>query len=233
MRKVFIITGTRKGIGKQLAKYYIEKGHAVIGCSRGDSDIEANNYSHHRVDVSNEADVIKLVRKAKRDHGRIDVLLNNAGVASMNHILTTPGKTVRKIFDTNFTGTFLFSREAAKVMMRQKSGRIVNFSTVAVPLRLAGEAIYAASKAAIESFTQVAAYEFGGFGVTINAVGPTPLQTDLIKNVPKDKLQSLLSRQAIHRYGEFEDVVNVIDFFIDDRSNFVTGQTVYLGGVEG
>ena len=231
MKKVFIITGTRKGIGKQLAKYYLEKEHEVIGCSRGDSSIEHDNYTHHSIDVSDEKAVIQLVRKTKREHGRIDVLLNNAGIASMNHIIATPSKTVCKIFDTNFMGTFLFSREVAKVMMRQKSGQIVNFSTVAVPLRLEGEAVYAASKAAVENFTQVAAHELGKFGITINAVGPTPLQTDLIKNVPKDKLESLLSRQAIHRYGEFKDVLNVINFFIDDKSNFVTGQTIYLGGV--
>jgi len=233
MNKVFIITGTRKGLGKQLAEYYLSKGHKVVGCSRGDASIEHINYVHHSMDVSDEEAVIQLVRETKKLYGRIDILLNNAGIASMNHITITPGKTARRIFDTNFMGTFLFSREVAKIMMRQKNGRIVNYATVATPLRLEGEAIYAASKAAIENFTQVSARELGSFGITVNAIGPTPVKTDLIKNVPVDKLESLLNRQAIHRYGEFKDVLNVINFFISDESDFVTGQIIYLGGVVG
>jgi len=158
-------------------------------------------------------------------------LLNNAGIAAMNHILTTPYQNAHNIFNTNFFGTFLFSREVAKTMMKQKSGSIVNYTTVAVPLDLAGEAVYAASKAAIESFTRVSAKELGQFGVRVNAIGPTPVKTDLIRNVPENKLQELLDQQAIQRFGEFDDVVNVIDFFNSEKSNFITGQILYLGGV--
>ncbi len=111
------------------------------------------------------------------------------------------------------------------------AGRIVNFTTVAVPLHLAGEAAYAATKAAVEELTRVLARELGEFGVTVNAIGPTPIDTDLIRNIPKDKIDRLLEQQAIHRMGTFADVTNVIDFFLRPESAFITGQTIYLGGV--
>ncbi len=231
MSKIFIITGTRKGIGKQLTEYYLKQGHIVVGCSRRKTSIEHTNYSHHCLDVSDEKLVLNMVRSVKKQHGRIDVLLNNAGIAAMNHSLTTPYKTAKTVFDTNFFGSFLFSREVAKTMIKQKQGRIVNYSTVAVALKLEGEAIYAASKAAIETFTQILAKELGSLGVTVNAIGPTPIPTDLIKNIPKDKLEKLLEQQAIHRFGTFEDVLNLVNFLIDQQSDFITGQVIYLGGV--
>ncbi len=231
MKKVILITGTRKGIGKELAEYYLSLGCNVIGCSRGPGTIINSGYRHYELDVSNEKDVVKMVRAAKKEFKRIDILLNNAGIASMNHFLTTPYQTVQNIFNTNFFGTFLFSREVSKVMMRQKFGRIVNYTTVASALRLEGEAIYAASKGAIENFTQTISKEVAPYNITVNAIGPTPVETDLIKTVPKDKIADLLDKQAIKRFGTFEDIKNVIDFFIDDKSNFITGQIIYLGGI--
>jgi 3-oxoacyl-[acyl-carrier protein] reductase len=149
----------------------------------------------------------------------------------MNHILLTPKATVEKILNTNVIGTFLFCREAAKLMQTGKFGRIVNFATVATPLKLEGEAIYAASKAAIVSLTEILARELAPFGITVNAVGPTPVQTDLIRSVPQEKMDALLDRQAIRRFGEMKDISNVIDFFICPESDFITGQVLYLGGV--
>lgn len=227
----YIITGTRKGLGKQLAEYYLASGFNVAGCSRGKSTIDHENYRHFELDVVDEKAVVSMVRQVKKDFGSIHVLLNNAGIAAMNHILTTPYQNAHAVFNTNFFGTFLFSREVAKVMMKQKAGSIVNYTTVAVPLDLEGEAVYAASKAAIESFTRISAKELGQFGIRVNAVGPTPVKTDLIRNVPESKLQELLDQQAIKRFGEFDDVVNVMNFFNSEKSNFITGQTLYLGGV--
>jgi 3-oxoacyl-[acyl-carrier protein] reductase len=116
-------------------------------------------------------------------------------------------------------------------MMINKYGRIVNFTTVATPLRLEGEAIYAASKAAVITLTQVLAREFAPFNITVNAIGPTPIDTDLIRSVPAQKISELLRRQAIPRKGELGDVTNAIDFFIRPESNFVTGQVLFLGGI--
>jgi 3-oxoacyl-[acyl-carrier protein] reductase len=107
----------------------------------------------------------------------------------------------------------------------------VNLASVATPLKLEGEAVYAASKAAVISFTQVIAKEVASFGITVNAIGPTPIETDLIRSVPKEKLDQLIQLQAIKRHGTFSDVANVIDFLIRPESDFITGQVIFLGGV--
>jgi 3-oxoacyl-[acyl-carrier protein] reductase len=231
MADVILITGTRKGIGRYLVERYLERGHVVAGCSREPFGEAHPNYHHYCLDVADEKATIDMVRDVRTKLGGITVLINNAGIASMNHLLLTPLATVRRVFSTNVFGTFVFMREVAKVMMQARYGRIVNFATVATPLNLEGEAAYAASKAAIESLTRVAARELAAFNVTVNAVGPTPVMTDLIKTVPKAKIDALIGTQAIRRMGEERDIANVIDFFIAKESDFVTGQTLYLGGI--
>jgi 3-oxoacyl-[acyl-carrier protein] reductase len=229
--KVVVITGTRKGIGRALAEYYARNGCHVVGCSRSPFEAELPNYRHCCLDVSDEPLVKRMFSEIRRQEGRLDVLINNAGVASMNHSLFTPLAALNKIIETNFTGTFLFCREAARLMQLHKYGRIVNFASVAVPLKLEGEAVYAASKAAVISLTQILAREFADFGITVNAIGPAPIKTDLIGGVSQEKLDALIKRQAIRRYGEPRDVINVIDFFVHPASDFVTGQVIFLGGV--
>jgi len=229
--QIMLITGTRKGIGRYLVQYYVDKGFQVIGCSRNAVDYAFDNYQHFCLDVADESKVKGMFAEVRKKYGQLDVLINNAGIASMNHMLLTPLKTVQNILNTNVIGTFLFSREAAKLMKRNHYGRIVNFATVATPLKLEGEAIYAASKAAIVSLTEILAKELAEMGITVNAVGPTPVETDLIRSVPQEKIDALLSQQSIHRLGEFRDISNVIDFFICPESNFVTGQVIFLGGV--
>jgi 3-oxoacyl-[acyl-carrier protein] reductase len=228
---VTLITGTRKGIGEHLARHYIALGHRVHGCSRKAPEWTLDGYTHHEADVAEEKAVRQMFAAIRKNEGRLDHLINNAGAAAMNHFMLTPTTSAEKLMRTNFLGTFICCREAAKAMKDAGSGRIVNFTTVAVPLRLAGEAAYAATKAAVEELTRVLARELGEFGITVNAVGPTPIDTDLIRGVPKDKIEQLLQQQAIHRMGTFGDVTNVIDFFLRPESAFITGQTLYLGGV--
>jgi len=228
---VTLITGTRKGIGKFLAEHYVRLGHRVVGCSRGEIDWTLDGYAHYVADVADEKAVKQLFADVRRKYDRLDHLINNAGVASMNHSLLTPLSSVHHVLNTNVVGTFLFSREAAKLMQNHRYGRIVNFTTMAVPLKLEGEAMYVASKAAVLSLTHVLARELVELGITVNAVGPGPVDTDLIRGVPKDKIDHLVSRQAIRRIGTFEDIANVVDFFLRPESNFVTGQCLFLGGV--
>lgn len=228
---VVLITGTRKGIGRFLAEHYVRQGAQVVGCSRSEPEWSLENYTHFCVDVTDEAAVRKLVTAVNNQFGRLDVLINNAGIASMNHVLLTPAATVERIFATNFQGVFLLCREAAKVMQRRRYGRIVNVSTVAVPLHLEGEAIYAASKSAVVTFTQILAREVASYGITANVVAPTPIETDLIRSVPKEKIDAIVARLAVKRLGRFEDVANVIDFFVRPESDYVTGQVITLGGV--
>ena len=226
-----VITGSRKGIGKYLCGYYAGKGHKVIGCSRETSNYEVDGYKHFPADVTDEIGVEKFVSFVRNNFEKIDVLINNAGAASMNHFLTTPQDTAKKIMEVNYLGTYNCSRGFIGLLKKSEHPRIVNFSSVAVPLNLEGELAYVVSKNAVEAFTRVLAKELACFRITVNAVGPTPIGTDLIARVPQDKIEKIISMQAIKRMGVVEDVANVIDFFIRPESDFITGQIIYLGGV--
>jgi len=230
-QKVMLITGTRKGIGRYLAETYSRRGYLVEGCSRGEAGWETENYTHHQVDVSDERQVKSMIASVARRHGRIDVVLNNAAVASMNHVLLTPAKASNRMLEVNVTGTMLVCRDASRVMMRRRYGRIVNFTTIVAPIALAGEAVYAASKSAVVTFTRILAYELGQWGITCNSFGATPIMTDMIRGVPQDKIDAVVNNLAIKRLGNYEDCINVCDFFISPASDNITGQVIYLGGV--
>lgn len=231
MRKIAFITGSRKGIGRSIAEHLLSLDWTVIGCSRKKSDLTHSQYHHELLDVSDEKAVVQTLKKIKKEHGPVQALINNAGVASMNHLLLTPSESYEKIFQTNVLGSFLVLRETAKQMSRNGGGRIINFSSIASPLNLEGEALYAASKAAVESLTKTAAKELAPMNITVNAIGPTPIETDLIKLVPKEKIQELLEKQALQRLGKPSDIHNCVDFFLRPESDFITGQILYLGGV--
>jgi 3-oxoacyl-[acyl-carrier protein] reductase len=228
---VALVTGARKGIGKYLAGQLVSQGYHVVGCSREPIDWTLGGYTHVQADVSDEAQVKSLLQYVRQTFDRLDVTINNAGIASMNHALLTPVESVDRIMGVNFRGTFLVARESAKLMRKRKFGRIVNLTTIAVPMALAGEAIYAASKSAVESLTRVLSHEFAEFGITVNAIGPTPIETDLIKHVRPERIQDIINRLAIKRLGQPRDVFNVVEFLIRPESDYLTGQVIYLGGV--
>ena len=228
---IVVITGTRKGIGRYLAEQYCLEGHTVIGCSRRDTDLFHENYTHFIVDVTNQEEVQSFVKAVRTKYRMIDVLINNAGAASMNHFLMTPTDTARNLMELNYVATLNLSKEFVGMLRKSEHARIINFTTVAVPFNLEGELVYTSSKAAVESMTKIMAKELASLKITVNAVGPTPIKTDLTAKVPEEKMNRLLDSQAIHRFGEFSDIKNVIDFYMSPRSDFITGQIIYLGGV--
>jgi 3-oxoacyl-[acyl-carrier protein] reductase len=225
-----LITGASRGLGEALAAHCLAAGDCVVGCGRTASAISHERYRHCLMDVTDAEAVDRLMRELKQTFKTLDVLINNAGIAGMNAIALTPLSAARRMVETNFLAPFNLTREAMRLMRRSAAARIVNVSTVAVPLRLEGEAAYAASKSALETFTRIAARELAPFGITCNAVGPCPIRTKLTAGVPDEKIQALIDRQAVRRWGVAADVVNVVEFFLRPESSMVTGQVVYLGG---
>jgi 3-oxoacyl-[acyl-carrier protein] reductase len=228
---VVVITGARKGIGRYLAEYYLAKGHTVVGCSREESNLKEENYWHFQADVSDEKSVNNFCGQVRKNFKAIDALINNAGAASMNHFILTPAATAKRLMELNYLGSYHCVRAFINLLKKSEAPRIVNFTTVAVPLSLAGEIAYVAAKSSVEAFTKVLAKELVSFNITVNAIGPAPVATDLTSHVPKEKLDALMAQQAIHRMGTFQDISNVIDFYLSPASGFITGQIIYLGGV--
>jgi len=229
--RIVLITGTTKGIGLYLTKSFLDKQAIVCGFARSESSLRHERYYHYQGDVTNIEDVTPVLQEIRKKFRRLDILINNAGIASMNPSILMPESIAKKIFDINMLGVFNMSRESAKLMMKEKYGRIINFSSVAVPMHIEGEAIYASSKAAIEEFSKIFAREVARYGITVNVIGPSPIMTDLIAKVPEDKIQNLVNKMPLSRLGEFRDVENVVDFFASEASDYITGQVIYLGGV--
>ena len=227
-----LVTGASRGIGAALVAHFLAAGDTVFGCGRSAQEAASDQrYTHYTVDVADHDGVREMFADVRRRAGGLDVLVNNAGVARMNLVALTPPEDARHIVDTNLLGVFNCTHQAIRLMRRSPAGRIVNVTTVAVPLRLEGEAVYAASKAAVESFTRITAREVGTMGITCNAIGPSPIRTELIAKVPPAKLEALVARQAVPTWATANDVSNVIDFFLRPESRMITGQVVYLGGI--
>lgn len=229
--KDILITGTSRGLGQAMAEHLLAQGHRVFGCARGQTAIDHPNYHHFEADVTDEATVSALFLDLRKITKTLDALINNAGIASMNAFALTPNKTAQRIFDVNVQGTFLFCQKALGMLKKTRHPRIVNFSTVEVPLNLAGEAVYAASKSAVETLTRILAKEYGAYGITCNAIGPSPVDTALIHNVPEAKLDALHALQAVQKKAAPSDVTHVLDFFLSPHSDLISGQVIYLGGI--
>lgn len=226
-----LISGTTRGIGRGLTEHLLSAGHEVIGCARSPATLDHPAYSHVQADITSEADVALVIRHVRARWNALDALVNNAGVARMLPLALTPLATARSIWETNVMGTFLLMHDAIRLLKKANTARIINLTSIAVPLRLQGEAIYASAKAAVEMLTKIAAKELGPLGITCNAIGPTPIRTDLIARVPEEKLQGLISQQAIPKWAEIADVANLVDFFLKPESGMITGQVIYLGGI--
>jgi len=229
--RVVLVTGSRTGIGRYLAEHYLEKNAQVVGCSRGPCQIDSPAYQHFCLDVAQEADVRKMFLEVRRLYGRLDVLINNAGVLTTAPALLTTGPTAQSIVATNFFGTLLCCREAAAVMKKGGFGRIVSLTSIAVPLAPAGSSVYSASKAAVEQFTRVLAKELSPFGITVNALGLPPVEDTTMGNaLPEAAVAETLEHMALRRMVALEEVAHSVDFLVAELSGAVTGQTLYLGG---
>ncbi len=228
--QVVLITGASKGLGSKLADHCLTQNASVIGFSRTQGELKHDRYRHFCVDVGDSSQVHAAFGEIRADYKRLDVLINNAGIAASQFVALTPTATVEEVFKTNFVGSFTVCREAVRLMMKQKYGRIINMSSMMVPLRPAGGAVYSASKAALTQLTQVLAKEVADYGITCNVLGVTAIETDMWKDISREKLLSLLATLPQKEAATLKDITNVIDFFSSRASGAVTGQVVYLGG---
>lgn len=228
--QVVLITGASKGLGSKLVEHFAMQNASVIGFSRSPGEMSHASYRHFPVDIRDDDQVRAAFGTIRSEFGKLDVLINNAAIAASQFTALTPSASAEDVFKTNFLGSFTVSREAVRIMMRQRYGRIVNMSSMMVPLRPAGGAVYSASKAALTQFTQVLAKEVADYGITCNVLGVSAIETDMWKDIAKDKLMSLLQGLPQKKVATLEDVTNVIDFFASKASGAVTAQVVYLGG---
>jgi 3-oxoacyl-[acyl-carrier protein] reductase len=227
-----LITGASKGLGKYLVEYYLGKDISVIGCSRNRSNISHDKYKHYCLDITDERLVKNMFRNIRKSIGTVDVLLNNAGVNyAQMPLLIVPLKSAYNTFNVNVFGTFLMAREAIKLMMKNNFGRIVNFGSMAVHHEVRGEAVYTASKAAINSLSRVLAKEVFGYGITCNVIAPSAIKTELIEAIDKIALENILKLNAVPVIGEMTDISRAIDWIISPESSTITGQIIYMGGV--
>ena len=222
---IALITGTSQGLGLALAERLLADGWIVHGFARGAQALAHANFHAHSVDVTDEAAVRSAVATIS-EAGRIDLLVNNAGAASMNALLLTPGSVAERLMRVNYLGTFHCLQAVGKVMVRQRAGRIINLTTVAVPLSLEGEAAYVASKAAVEALTKVAATELAHSGVIVSAVGFGPIDTKLTNGVPKTALSKI--NAAIGR-PDGTTMEQAVDFLLAHFRSAPAGKVEYLG----
>lgn len=230
MPPVALITGTSKGLGYALALRLLAEGWTVHGFSRQSTAIEHSQFTGHLVDITDESAVRIAVENVAQSAARIDLLINNAGAASMNALLLTPGAVAEKLMRVNYLGTFHCLQSVGKVMVRQRGGLIINLTTVAVPLSLEGEAAYVASKAAVEALTRVAATELAAVGIKVLALGFGPIDTDLTRAVPSAalaKINALIGRPQGTAIGE---AVDFVISAIQDKA-IPSGSVRYFGEV--
>jgi 3-oxoacyl-[acyl-carrier protein] reductase len=227
---VMLITGTSRGIGRGIAAHFLSRGFRVAGCARGDSTITDDGYVHARVDVADEEQVRGWIAEVRRALKRIDVVVCNAGVAPAAFLLTmTPGSVVADVLRVNVGGTYYVCREAARVMMLRRRGRIITMSSMAVGLHEEGTSAYAASKSAIVEMTKVLAKELAPAGITCNVLAPSMLVTDAVEALGPDVIARALDRLTIKRPVTLEEICNVVSFFVAPESACITGQVIHMG----
>ena len=225
---MIIVTGASRGLGKAITERLVEKGESVIGLVRNSSDLKIPTIE---CDVCNYTSVKNASKEIKRTKKSIKAFINAAGVASMNMAVTTDESTVQKLIQTNLIGTIYCCQLFAPIMVRQKLGNFINFSTIAVALALKGESIYVASKAGIEAFSRTFAREMADFNVRVNCIAPGPIRTDLLRGITDTQIEKITSQQVIQKQFQKSDVCDLVELLLDEKAKSLSGQVLNVGGV--
>jgi 3-oxoacyl-[acyl-carrier protein] reductase len=237
--KVAIITGSGRGIGKAIAlKLAQEKMNIVICDVDYDSvndtvkEIEQSGVKAlgFKVDVTNAEDVAYLFDETMKAFARVDVLVNNAGINRDNLLIRMQENEWDTVIAVNLKGCFNCLKAAAKIMMKQRSGKIVNISSVVGVMGNVGQANYAASKGGVISLTKSAAKELAARNITVNAVAPGYIETAMTKNLSDNVKNAFMNLIPLKRAGQPEDVANVVSFLVSPAADYITGQIIHIDG---
>ena len=229
--KVALITGSRRGVGRIITEHFLGEGATVIGFARGASTIDHPSYHHIQVDIGDPAAVATAFGAVRRIADSVQIVINNAAVLTSQYAMIMPPAAAQAMLNVNLLGTFMVSREAAKLMRKRKWGRIINNGSLAASLEPIGDSLYAATKAGLSSLANVMAKELSPLNVTANTLAITAIESDMLAQLPRDKVSAIIGRLPIPRFAEADDILNVIDFLASERSSYITAQTIFLGGV--
>jgi 3-oxoacyl-[acyl-carrier protein] reductase len=237
--RVAIVTGGSRGIGLAIARLLAEDGASVVVSGRDAARLDAavreievgsGGVLAVSADAGSREDTDRLVDATKERFGRVDVLVNNAGMTRDQLLVRMKDDDWDQVMDTNLRGVFLMTRAVAKVMMRQRSGRIINISSTAGAMGNAGQVNYSAAKAGVIGLTKAAARELAHWNILVNVVAPGLIETDMTATVPAEAKDALLSQVPLKRIGAAREVAEVVRFLAGDGASYVTGQIIHVNG---
>lgn len=237
--KVAIVTGGSRGIGLAIARLLAEDGASVVVSGRDAARLEAAVKELESLgapvmgvaaDAAKREDVDRLVEATRERFGRIDVLVNNAGITRDQLLVRMKDDDWDQVLDTNLRGVFLMTRAVGKVMMRQKSGRIINISSTAGAMGNPGQVNYSAAKAGVIGLTKAAGRELAHWNILVNAVAPGLIETDMAAAIPAEAREAMLQQVPLKRIGQGREVAEVVRFLAGDGASYITGQTIHVNG---
>lgn len=238
--RVALVTGASRGIGREIAQTLAAYGASVIvnyngSKDRADEVVEMISAAGGKAiavkaDVAKAEEIARLFEEAQAAFGRIDILVNNAGITRDNLILKMSEEEYDTVLDTNLKGAFLCMKHAAKIMLRQKSGRIINISSISGIAGNAGQANYCAAKAGLIGLTKSLAKELGSRGITVNAVAPGFIETEMTEKLSEQVKEGMLAQIPLKRAGTVKDIAEAVAFLASERAAYITGQTLSVNG---
>lgn len=238
--KVAIVTGASRGIGREIALTLAENGTNVVVNYMGNQalaeDVAAQIKALGRdslaikADVAKSEDVEQLVAQTIARFGRVDILINNAGITKDNLIMRMKEEDWDSVIETNLKSSFLLSKGVSRQMMKQRYGRIVNISSVVGIMGNAGQANYVAAKAGMIGLTKTLARELASRGITVNAIAPGFIETDMTEALGSEIKEQLLNQIPLARLGSTKDVANAVKFLVSDDASYITGQVINVDG---
>lgn len=234
--KVVLITGASRGIGLACAKRFAEGGYRVALHYRSDSDLagrvaeQLGNCEVFQADLSDSDACLDLVSRVKKSMGRIDTVINNAGVSKDQLITFAKVEDFDTLVSTNLRSVFLIAKAASRLMIKQKGGQIINMSSVVGFTGNGGQSLYSATKSGIIGLTKSMAMDLAGFGIRCNAIAPGFIETEMTTALDSKVQEAILSRIPLARLGEAGDVANAAYFLASNEAAYITGSTLHVNG---